>query len=73
MERYNTNRHRYAQTSTNDPIFFIYACVPQCAQIAPSSFKMIEDSGRARTYEQSSSLDVENAVMVGIFHFESQL
>ena len=38
--------------------------IPQCAQIAPSSFKMIEDSGRARTYQQSSALDVENAVMV---------
>jgi len=35
----------------------------QCAQIAPSTFKMIEDTGRARTYSQSNSLDVENAVM----------
>jgi len=25
---------------------------------------MIEDSGRARTYQQSSAIDVENAVMV---------
>jgi hypothetical protein len=30
---------------------------------------MIEDSGRARTYQQSSALDVENAVMVGIRMF----
>jgi len=35
----------------------------QCAQIAPSTFKMIEDTGRARTYSQSNSLDVESAVM----------
>ncbi|KAL7549034.1 hypothetical protein ACHAWF_012296 [Thalassiosira exigua] len=35
----------------------------QCAQIAPSSFKMLEESGRARTYEQRSSIDVENTVM----------
>lgn len=38
--------------------------INKCAQIAPSSFKMIEDSGRARTYYQSSTLDVESAVMV---------
>ncbi|KAL7538128.1 hypothetical protein ACHAXR_008311 [Thalassiosira sp. AJA248-18] len=34
----------------------------QCAQIAPSTFKMLED-GRARTYSQSNSQDVEGAVM----------
>jgi len=35
----------------------------QCAQIAPSVFQMIEESGRARTFSQKNSLDVENAVM----------
>lgn len=38
----------------------------QCAQIAPSTFKMIEESGRARAYSQSNSLDIENAVMVSL-------
>merc|ERR1712181_39604 len=27
----------------------------QCAQISPSSFKMIEDTGRARTYSQRNT------------------
>ena len=33
----------------------------QCANVSPSSFK-IEDSGRARTFHQSNSLDVAIAV-----------
>ena len=33
----------------------------QCATIAPSSFKMIEDTGRARAFSQSASTDVESA------------
>ena len=40
----------------------------QCAQIAPSSFKMIEESGRARTYNQMN--DVENAVMVSTLRLD---
>lgn len=36
----------------------------QCANIAPSSFKMLEHSGRFRTYSQSNDPSVENAVMV---------
>ena len=46
----------------------------QCAQISPSSFKMIDDTGRARTYSQSNTIDVENAVMacpVNCMHFMS--
>mmetsp|Transcript_64 Transcript_64/g.98 ORF Transcript_64/g.98 Transcript_64/m.98 type:complete len:651 (-) Transcript_64:112-2064(-) len=35
----------------------------QCATIAPSSFKMIEDTGRARAFSQSESIDVESAVL----------
>ena len=34
-----------------------------CINIAPSSFKMIEDSGRARTFYQRASSDVESAVL----------
>jgi len=46
----------------------------QCAQIAPSAFKMIEDSGRFRTFQQSSSVDVNDAVAscpVNCMHFMS--
>jgi len=35
----------------------------QCAQIAPSVFQMIEESGRARTFNQKNTLEAENAVM----------
>eukprot|EP00986_Skeletonema_menzelii_P013294 scaffold7621_cov152-Skeletonema_menzelii.AAC.7 len=35
----------------------------QCANIAPSSFKMIEDTGRARAFSQNASTDVESAVL----------
>jgi len=34
----------------------------QCARIAPSAFMMMEDSGRARTFNQSNDPDVEVAV-----------
>jgi ferredoxin len=34
----------------------------QCAHIAPSSFKMIEETGRARTFSQSAAIDVVSAV-----------
>lgn len=35
----------------------------QCAMIAPSTFTMIEETGRARAFFQSASIDVENAVL----------
>lgn len=35
----------------------------QCANIAPSSFKMIEETGRARAFSQSAAADVESAVL----------
>lgn len=35
----------------------------QCARISPSSFKMIEETGRARTFYQRNAPDIEESVM----------
>mmetsp|Transcript_30335 Transcript_30335/g.63175 ORF Transcript_30335/g.63175 Transcript_30335/m.63175 type:complete len:782 (+) Transcript_30335:68-2413(+) len=35
----------------------------QCARISPASFKMIEETGRARTFYQRNALDIEESVM----------
>ncbi len=39
-------------------IFFIAIYIFQCAQIAPLLFKIIKDSSRARTYQQSYGRDL---------------
>ena len=36
----------------------------QCATIAPASFKMLEDTGRARTFYQRNTDEIEHAVSV---------